>query len=773
MDSRSIRLLELNKIIDMLGQACATAMGVELAAAVVPRTEPDIVDQLLRQTAEAVAVLSKDSPPFSGLTDVRDDVVRAGKQGVLDASQLHRIGVFLTGSKKLKRHVLRLGEQDSFLWLAAQGLVELEDLAKSLAAAVDNDGNVLDSASTELRGIRRRLENGRAKLRDKLDSMVKSPAIQKHLQESLVTQRNGRFCLPVKSESKAQVPGVVHDQSASGATLFVEPMAVVDINNDLARMQREEEQEMFRILSDLSLAVGRHVDEIIAAVQSVADLDLVFARGKLALSMNAVKPEVDQALFIDKGRHPLLPQDEVVPITVGLGGEFTSLVITGPNTGGKTVTLKTIGLFCLMAQCGLWVPARQCTVPVYKGIYADIGDEQSIEQSLSTFSSHMTSIVSILKEADDKSLVLLDELGAGTDPVEGAALATSLLDYFREKGTSVVATTHYSELKEYAWTEPGVQNASVEFDVETLRPTYRLLMGTPGKSNAFEIARRLGLPEDVVKGARQRMQGDSRRVEDMLASLEAKRLETEKHLTVAREKKLETDKVLASYQKRLDQLRKEREKLLERARQKANEVVVKARQEADQLLAELRQASTDANTTELERQIRERLKPTSASGQTAHAPGQAPDKDSLKPGQRVRVVSLDKVGNVAGFHGNQVVVQIGIIKANVDSEDLRVAAAAPREEPAKGVAKVDSSQFSPRLDLRGMQVEEAIASIDQFLDRAVLAGMEEVSLIHGKGTGALGKGIQKWLKGHSAISEFRFGGAGEGGTGATIVRLKK
>lgn len=772
MEARTLRLLELDKILAMLRQACATPMGEALASDQKPQPDPDRVADLQAQTAEAVALLNRETPPLSGLADIRPETVRAGKGGVLDPQQLHRVGMFIAASNRLKKHIVRHGIQDGFLWLAAQGLVELAGLARELALAVDNDGNVLDTASAELRSIRRRLESGRGKLRGKLDAMVKSPAIQKHLQEPLVTQRNGRYCLPVKSESRAQVPGVVHDQSASGATLFVEPMAVVEVNNELARLEREEEQEIHRILLHLSGQVGEQRDALLTAVEAAGDLDLMLARGKLAQDMEAVQPEIGAALSIYRGRHPLLPKEDVVPITVRLGDEFNVLVITGPNTGGKTVTLKTIGLFCLMAQCGLWLPAEQCTVPVYSKVFADIGDEQSIEQSLSTFSSHMTNIVSILEQADASSLVLLDELGAGTDPAEGAALATALLDRFRQAGAAVVATTHYSELKEYAWTEPGVQNASVEFDVETLRPTYRLLVGTPGKSNAFEIAKRLGLPAEVVASARRRMHSDSRRMEDMLAALEQKRVEAEKHLEAARQSRQQAQQLKTSYQDRLDKIQLERDKILERARQKANALVEKARSQAEELLEAIRQAGRGGNADDLQRQVREQLKPVPKQQHRPGAGGVAPDAATLKPGQPVQVLSLGQRGIVAAVQGKQVQVQVGIMKVTVDIGDLRLATADKEPTPPRVVAETNIQDVSTQLDLRGMQVEEATAAVDKFLDRALLAGIKSVSLIHGKGTGALGKGLQQWLKNHAAVANFRYGGAGEGGSGVTVVELK-
>jgi DNA mismatch repair protein MutS2 len=665
--------------------------------------------------------------------------------------------------------------------LAAQGLVDLSPLAAKLHHAVDREGNVLDTASPELRSIRRKLETAQSRLRDRLDSMVKSPTVQKYLQEPLVTQRAGRFCLPVKSECRGQVPGVVHDQSASGATLFIEPLAAVETSNEITRLERQEQAEVEKILRELSQQVGKHSQDLAMALAAAGEIDFALARGKLALAMDGSEPEIsgDNCLEIINGRHPLLPAGEVVPITITLGREYSVLVITGPNTGGKTVTLKTVGLFSLMAQCGLWLPASPGSrVPVYSNIFADIGDEQSIEQSLSTFSSHMTNIVKILAQADSRSLVLLDELGAGTDPAEGAALATALLDRLKCSGISVVATTHYSELKAYAWTEPGVQNASVEFDVETLRPTYRLMIGTPGKSNAFEIALRLGLNAQVVEKARKLLTSDTRRTEDLLAALEAKRLEAEGNLTRARTERIRAEELRRHYQQSLQKLEQQQEKLLEQARQKGNELLHNARFQAEELLAELRQAKTEAdNIDDLARRVRENLKPLPGRREVREAEGEPPSPAELKPGQPVKVLSLDKTGTLIFLtSAEEALVQVGIMKVNVGLADLRLAESTGVQTApgsVRSLAKTSAANISPEIDLRGRLVGEASIEVDKYLDGAMLAGLSQVSIIHGKGTGALGRGLHEYLKTHPAVAEFRYGGAGEGGSGVTIVTIKE
>lgn len=781
MHPRSLRLLELDKIIEILKEKCVTSMGVALAGELLPYTDSDQVSALQQQTREAVELICQEEPSLYGLTDIRVEISRAEKGGMLDASQLFQVACFLDGSDVLRRFLNKRAGKESWLYLAAQGLVDLSPLAAKLHHAVDREGNVLDTASPELRSIRRKLETAQSRLRDRLDSMVKSPTVQKYLQEPLVTQRAGRFCLPVKSECRGQVPGVVHDQSASGATLFIEPLAAVETSNEITRLERQEQAEVEKILRELSQQVGKHSQDLAMALAAAGEIDFALARGKLALAMDGSEPEIsgDNCLEIINGRHPLLPAGEVVPITITLGREYSVLVITGPNTGGKTVTLKTVGLFSLMAQCGLWLPASPGSrVPVYSNIFADIGDEQSIEQSLSTFSSHMTNIVKILAQADSRSLVLLDELGAGTDPAEGAALATALLDRLKCSGISVVATTHYSELKAYAWTEPGVQNASVEFDVETLRPTYRLMIGTPGKSNAFEIALRLGLNAQVVEKARKLLTCDTRRTEDLLAALEAKRLEAEGNLTRARTERIRAEELRRHYQQSLQKLEQQQEKLLEQARQKGNELLHNARFQAEELLAELRQAKTEAdNIDDLARRVRENLKPLPGRREVREAEGEPPSPAELKPGQPVKVLSLDKTGTLIFLtSAEEALVQVGIMKVNVGLADLRLAESTGVQTApgsVRSLAKTSAANISPEIDLRGRLVGEASIEVDKYLDGAMLAGLSQVSIIHGKGTGALGRGLHEYLKTHPAVAEFRYGGAGEGGSGVTIVTIKE
>lgn len=782
MNLRSLRLLELDKIIGMLGEKCATSMGEARARGVCPHTDWDQVQSLQEQTREGVDLLSKEEPSLSGLVDIGQEISRAGKGAMLDATQLYKVAIFLSGSMALKRFMDKKAPRDSWMFLAAQGLVELPNLIAQLDRAVDREGNVLDTASSELRSIRRKLDTAHSRLRDRLDSMIKSATIQKYLQESLITQRNGRYCLPVKSECRAQVPGVVHDQSASGATLFIEPLVAVDTSNEITGLERQEQAEIEKILRELSGQVGNYSDDMGVALESAGDLDLVLARGKLALAMDAQGPEVrrDNKLRLVQARHPLLPSKEVVPITLTLGGDYSVLVVTGPNTGGKTVTLKTVGLFCLMAQCGLWLPVSPgSSVPVYSNIFADIGDEQSIEQSLSTFSSHMTNIIKILDQADQNSLVLLDELGAGTDPAEGAALATALLDQLKNAGVSVVATTHYSELKAYAWTESGVQNASVEFDVETLRPTYRLIIGTPGKSNAFEIALRLGLKADIVEMSRKLLTSDSRRTEDMLASLEAQRIRTEQELARAREEREQAQAMRRGFEESLAKLEQQQAKTLEAARQKGNDLLRNARYQAEELLKELRKAQKQApNVDDLARRTREVLKPLPGPESKVSRVGDPPDPDKLKPGQQLKVLSLDKTGTFIALNSSEeAMVQIGIMKVAVKITDLRLVSAARKEESTssgRGVTKSSSiATISPEIDVRGSMVDEASIQLDKYLDAAMLAGLAQVHIIHGKGTGALGRGLQEYLRDHIAVEEFRYGGAGEGGSGVTVVKIKQ
>lgn len=775
MHQRSLRLLELDKITDMLRERCATAMGEDLAASIKPTADYSLVLDLQLQTCQAADVLCKESPPLSGLTDIGDEISRAGKGAVLDPQSLFKVADFLAASTSLLRFMKKHAVDDSWLSLTAYGLVDLPQLLEDLRRAVDWDGNVLDTASTELRSLRRKIETSESRLRSKLDSMIKSSSMQKYLQEPLVTQREGRFCLPVKSECRGQVPGVVHDQSSSGATLFIEPLSVVDFSNEMSSLRHQEEDEIKRILRDLSGRIGSHSEELAMALDAAGKIDFAFAKAKLGLAMKGTPPEIrrDGRLILNNARHPLLQAKEVVPTTIILGGDYSVLVITGPNTGGKTVTLKTAGLFCLMAQCGMWLPVSQGScVPVYTNIFADIGDEQSIEQSLSTFSSHMTNIVQILEQADGDSLVLLDELGAGTDPAEGAALATAILDKLKSTGISVVATTHYSELKAYATTEPGVQNASVEFDIETLRPTYRLIIGSPGKSNAFEIALRLGLNTEVVNSSRQLLNTDTRRTEDLIASLEAKRIEAERTLIEAKAELEQAEKARMISEKHLQKLEEQQGKLLEQARQKSNELLRSARFEAEALLTELRQAQSQAgNLDQLSRRVREQLKPL--PGSAPPQKGTAPLPSQLPAGQPVRVLSLNKTGNIVSLLSEEeAIVQVGIMKVNAKLTDLRLT----EEESVKGkgrsIVSTSAATISPEIDLRGQMVEEACLHLEKYMDSAVLAGLAQISIIHGKGTGALGRGIQEYLKAHPSVSGFRYGVAGEGGSGVTVVAIK-
>lgn len=776
MHPRSLRLLELDKVLALLRERCATSMGENLVAQVEPATEYSQVLASQEQTKEAAEILVQEEPPLSGLADVGSEVTRAGKGAILDPLGLYRVSTFLAASASLRRYLKKHTRPDTWLFLTAQGLTDLPDLVDDLSRSVDWEGNVLDSASSELRHLRRRIEISESRLRSRLDSMIKSPSVQKYLQEPLVTQREGRFCLPVKSECRGQVPGVVHDQSVSGATLFIEPLAAVELSNEVALLKRQEEEEILRILRELSEGVGRRSEELLQALEAAGQVDFAVAKARLALAMGAAPPEIraDSLLVLKQARHPLLAAKEVVPITVTLGGDYSVLVITGPNTGGKTVSLKTVGLLCLMAQCGLWLPtAGGSSVPVYDHIFADIGDEQSIEQSLSTFSSHMTNIVKILAEADSRSLVLLDELGAGTDPTEGAALATALLGRLKGAGVSVVATTHYSELKAYAATEPGVQNASVEFDVETLRPTYRLIIGAPGKSNAFEIALRLGLNQEVVDSARRLLKTDSRRTEDLIASLEAKRVEGERALARAREEREQAEKMRRAGEERLHKIEEQQEKWLEQARQKSNEILRSARFQAEALLAELRDAqSQTVNVEELARRAREQLKPIPGQGERKMAAGTPPKPAQLSPGQPVRVLTLDKKGTVVSLLSEEeALVQVGIMKVNVGLGDLRLADPPPPENRGRTITSTGAATISPSIDLRGRMVEEAGIDLEKYLDSAVLAGLAQVTVIHGKGTGALGRGLQEYLKTHPAVAAYRYGGAGEGGSGVTVVSL--
>lgn len=789
---KSMRTLELPQVLTLLAAQAVSDEAKRRALALTPETEPEEVLRLLDQTDAAREMIGlRGSPSFSGLKPVREALDRADRGGGLNTRELLTIAGLLTAARRTREYFnADTGEKSAIdhLFLSLHGNRFLEDRIKSVI--LDED-TISDNASPELNDIRRKMRAAQAKSRQVLQRIISSPSYSKVLQESLITQRDGRFVVPVKAEQKAALPGLVHDVSSTGATLFVEPMGVVQANNEYIELEAREKKEIERILAELSADAANHREDIQWDYDALVHLDLIFARGQLSYKLDGVRPEIrrDGAIVLRKARHPLLDRAKAVPIDIELGDSFDTLVITGPNTGGKTVSLKTLGLLTLMAQCGLHIPAASGSqISVYERVLADVGDEQSIEQSLSTFSAHMTSIVRILQETDQRTLVLFDELGAGTDPVEGAALAIAIIQQVRRSGAKLAATTHYAELKTFAMTTAGVENASCEFDVESLQPTYRLLIGIPGKSNAFAISRRLGLPDDVVEDAKAQMAGDSVRFEDVLTQLEQKRQALEK-------KQVEVDRL---YQQREEDARKGREfrTQMERARDNARSrgeadarrILRDAKAAADQTmneLAELRrqQAKADAaqNLNEAQAAIRRGLNEAEEklrSREFAPEPIPRPSRP-IQKGDQVEIPGVKTLAEVVSVGKDGVLqLQAGRMKMTVKANEVRlVEEPAGRKKPAVSIRPHAAQQLlrtaaSSELDIRGMESIEAESVVENFLSAAVMGRLETVTIIHGKGTGVLRKAVHDILRRNKAVKSFRLGVYGEGEAGVTVVTLK-
>ena len=789
---KSLRTLELPRVLQLLSDRAVSAEAKERALRVSPETEAEEVLRLLDQTDAARQMIGqRGAPSFSGVKPVGEALDRADRGGSLNTRELLRIADLLTAARRAKEYFNDDAAEKTaidHLFLSLHGNHFLEDKIKR---CIPDEDTIADAASPELADIRRHMRAAQAKSRQILQKIISSPSYAKVLQETIITQRDGRFVVPVKAEQKGNLPGLVHDISSSGATVFVEPMGVVQANNEYVELEAKEQKEIERILAELSAEAAAHREDIQWDYDALVHLDLIFARGELSYQMDGVRPEVrrDGAVHLRKARHPLLDPKTAVPIDLELGEAFDTLVITGPNTGGKTVSLKTLGLLTLMTQCGLHIPAAErSAISVYGRVLADIGDEQSIEQSLSTFSAHMTNIVGILKEADGKSLILFDELGAGTDPVEGAALAIAVIQHVRAKGAKVAATTHYAELKTFAMTTAGVENASCEFNVETLSPTYRLLTGIPGKSNAFAISRRLGLPEEVIEAAQTQMSGDSVRFEDILTQLEAKRQALEK-------RDLESDRL---FRQREEDARKAREfrEQMERAKEnarsrgeaEAKRILRDAKAAADQTfndLAELRrrQAAADSaqNINDAQAAIRaglnqaeDRLRGEKDRPEPIPKPSRPIAKGDLVefPGVRqpAEVISVGKDGTLQ--------LKAGVLKMKAQASEVRLiedderAARKPQAPARSGGTRPLRTAASRELDIRGLETLEAESVVEGFLSAAVMGKLETVTIIHGKGTGALRKAVHDVLRRNKAVKSFRLGVYGEGETGVTVVSMK-
>ena len=788
---KSIRTLELPAVLEKLAAKAVSQAAKDRCLKLTPSTDAEEVLRLLDETDAAKERLGlHGSPSFSGVKDVSAALTRADHGGMLNTRELLDIAGVLTASRRVADYDAQRQGEETVLDRLFTSLHTNKYLEEQIRSAILDEETIADTASSELADIRRKMRLAASKGRQILQRIISSPSYAKVLQEALITQRDGRFVVPVKAECKGSMPGLVHDVSSSGATLFVEPMGVVQANNELKELEAREKKEIDRILRQLSTACAGSMENILWDYDILVHLDVIFARAQLSYQLNASRPEVRRrgGVTLRRARHPLLDQAKAVPITVELGEQFDTLVITGPNTGGKTVTLKTIGLLCLMAQCGLHIPADSgSAVRVFHRVLADVGDEQSIEQSLSTFSAHMSNIVQILREVDDKSLLLFDELGAGTDPVEGAALAIAIIESARSQGALIAATTHYAELKTFAMTTAGVENASCEFDVQTLRPTYRLLIGIPGKSNAFAISRRLGLDESVIQAAQAQMDSDSVRFEDVLTQLEEKRQRLEKAQAEADRLWRQREEDARKARTFREQMEKAKDNARTKGEAEAKRIVHQAQAQADEIFAQLDQ---------LRRQQQKQLsfqELNDAKAAVRHSLNQAqdalhihdqPQEPVYTPSRPIEVGDLVELPGVkmaasvlAVNNDGTLLLQAGKMKMTVKAQQVRLPEGQPKKKPAApasgGSAKLNlQSRAASELDIRGYETLEAESVVENYIDSAVMAKLGTVTIIHGKGTGALRKAVHEMLKRNKAVKSFRLGRYGEGEAGVTVVELK-
>ncbi|MDF2985828.1 MAG: MutS2 family protein [Eubacterium sp.] len=792
MNKKTIRVLEFEKITDKLKGLTASELGRELVEELVPQTDFNSVEKMLAETNDGVScIVRRGSPPLGGIHDIRPCLKRLDLGGILNPGELLKIGGVLRAARRLKGYVNdKLDEnKENVVYELISCLESNQRLEQKIDLCIISEEEIADNASPALNTIRRQIKDQQASIKDKLNDLIRSSKYQKYIQESVVTMRGDRYVIPVKQEHKNDIPGLVHDSSSSGATLFIEPMGVVEANNAIKQLKIKEQAEIERILAELSSDASLILPQLNANMSIMARLDFIFAKAKLATDLNCICPRINQEgkIIIKKGRHPLLDPKAVVPIDFWIGEKFSSLIVTGPNTGGKTVSLKTVGLFTLMMQSGLLVPANEGTeMSVFERIYADIGDEQSIEQSLSTFSSHMKNIVEILKNVNGKSLVLFDELGAGTDPTEGAALAMSILECLHRIGATTLATTHYTELKVYAISTQGVENASCEFDVETLRPTYKLLIGVPGKSNAFAISKRLGLTDDIIERSKEFLSQEDIRFEDILLSIEKNRGEAEKEKMRAESYRLEAERLKKDLEEQRSRLAVQKENELRKAKEEARCILMDSKRQAEELVSEMKRLAKEQEEAEVRRQteeLRQKLNRSISSLDDSLVESIMPKKGlvkppkNLKPGDSVLIVNLNQKGTLlsAPDKNGECQVQAGIIKINVHISNLKLVDEQKQQLQRTGIGKIGVSKaqnMSSEIDLRGMLLDEAVDVVDKYLDDASIAGLGEVTLIHGKGTGALRAGLQQHLKHNPHIKSFRLGKLGEGESGVTVVEIK-
>ena len=790
MNQKTLTKLEFDKIISLLEAESGSFRGRQLCHRLKPMTDLEKINTYQEQTAAAYTrIVRKGRISFSDAAPVEESMKRLEIGGALSITELLRICRLLSNTARAKSYGRHDTQEDAADCLDAyfDQLEPLTVLTNEIERCIISEEEISDDASSTLKQIRRSIGNINDKVHSTLSGLVNG-SLRTYLQDPIITMRGDRYCIPVKAEYRSQVQGLIHDQSSTGSTLFIEPMAVVKLNNDLKELYAKEQEEIQVILARLSEDTAQYIEEIRANYRAMTDLDFIFARGALALSMRASRPvlNAEGRIHIREGRHPLLDQKKVVPITVSLGEDFTLLIVTGPNTGGKTVSLKTVGLFTLMGQAGLHIPAGdRSELAVFHQVYADIGDEQSIEQSLSTFSSHMTNIVSFLRKVDERSLVLFDELGAGTDPTEGAALATAILSHLHQRNIRTMATTHYSELKVYALSTPGVENACCEFDVESLRPTYRLLIGIPGKSNAFAISGKLGLPDYIIEDAKKLLSEQDVSFEDLLTDLETSRRTIEKERDEIAAYRKEAEEIKEKAARQQEKLNEQRDRIIREANEKANAILREAKEVADETIRNFHKFGKDnISVAEMEKErerLRKKIKDTSGSAVTEkRKPKKNYKPEDFKLGESVKVLSMNLVGTIASrpdSRGN-VTVQMGILRSQVNISDLEIVNEPSAYEPkklnrtSKGKIRMSKSlSVSPEINLLGRTVDEAVAELDKYLDDALLSHLNTVRVVHGKGTGALRKGIHEYLRRQKHVKSYHLAEFGEGDAGVTIVEL--
>ena len=791
MNERTLRVLEYPKIIERLVQYAGSLPGKRLCRELTPSDDPGEIARMQRETTDALGrVYQKGSVSFSGVKDLRDSLRRLEIGSSLNIQELLDVCKLLEACGRVKSYSRKTNEEipDDSLDQMFRELEPLPSVSGAIRRCILSEDEIADDASPGLRQVRRAMAQTNDKIRSQLNSMVNGSA-RTYLQEAVITQRNGRYCLPVKAEYRSQVPGMIHDQSSTGSTLFVEPMAVVKLNNDMRELELREEKEIEAVLAELSSRVAESGEAISNDILLLTQLDFIFARAMLSKSYNGFEPDFNQNGIIDirQGRHPLLDPKKVVPVDIRLGEEFDLLVISGPNTGGKTVSLKTVGLFTLMGQAGLHIPAREHSrLALFHEVFADIGDEQSIEQSLSTFSSHMTNIVSFWEQADGRSLVLFDELGAGTDPTEGAALAMAILSSLHRRGIRTIATTHYSELKVFALSTPGVENACCEFDVETLRPTYRLLIGVPGKSNAFAISSKLGLPDYIIEEAKGHISQEEENFEDVIADLEHTRVTLQQEQEEASRYRKEAENLKARLEQKESRLENSREKILAQAREEAHAILREAKEYADETIRRYNKLGGAAGASREMEQERNKLRgkisdlEKNMNQKKQVSPKKEVKAKELKIGDSVRVLSLNLKGTVSTLpdaKGN-LFVQMGILRSQVNLKDLErldeeVISGPAFKKTGSGKIKMSkSATVSTEINLLGKTVDEALSELDKYLDDAYLAHLPSVRIVHGKGTGALRKAVHNYLRRQKHVASYRLGEFGEGDAGVTIVTFK-